>query len=175
MLGCFDHRTARSYCLHHTAWLELLKICYINQPTLFAILGTNCQPVVALLLVSFGETVIVKTLGWSGEFAERRPNDAVFWASIQWAKSHGYHYFHFERIDRVGAELMLSGNPLPEELQHTPDFIKLGCGGKVTFMPQSYSFVPNLLLHGLYNKILGLKEHNPTIQEQFEHFRRLFS
>jgi lipid II:glycine glycyltransferase (peptidoglycan interpeptide bridge formation enzyme) len=128
----------------------------------------------ALLLVLFGDTVIAKTLGWSGQYAERRPNDAVFWASIQWAKSHGYRCFDFEGIDRKGAELLVSGQPLPEELQHTPDFIKLGYGGKVALMPQSYYFVPSPLFRWPYHKVFGLRERSPAIKELLEDFIRRF-
>jgi len=131
-------------------------------------------PVSALLLVSFADIVIAKILGWSGQYAEHRPNDAVFWASIQWAKSNGYHCFDFEGIDREGAELMVSGQPLHEELRHTPDFIKLGYGGKVALMPQSYYFVPSPLFRWPYNKIFGLRERRPAIYEQLDRFRRRF-
>jgi lipid II:glycine glycyltransferase (peptidoglycan interpeptide bridge formation enzyme) len=131
-------------------------------------------PVSALLLVSFRDTVIAKNLGWSGQYAERRPNDAVFWGSIQWAKNNGYHYFDFEGIDRQGAELLLCGFPLPAELKHSPDFFKLGYGGKVTLMPQSCYFAPNSIMRWPWNEILGLKNHKPAIKQQFEHFRRRF-
>lgn len=133
------------------------------------------KPVSALLLASFRDTVIAKTLGWSGQYAECRPNDAVFWGSIQWAKSHGYHYFDFEGIDRQGAELMLCGLPLPEELQHSPDFFKLGYGGKVILMPQTCYFVPLSIMRWPYHEIFKQKDHKPIIQQQFEHLRRRFS
>lgn len=131
-------------------------------------------PVSALLLVSFGNTVIAKTLGWSGQYAEHRPNDAVFWASIQWAKSHGYRCFDFEGINREGAEIIVGGQPLPEKLQHSPDFIKLGYGGKVALMPQSYYLVPSPLLRWPYHKIFGIKMPRPAIYEQLDRFRRHF-
>jgi hypothetical protein len=132
------------------------------------------MPVSALLLISFGNTVIPKILGWSGEHGQRRPNDAVFWAAIQWAKTHGYHYFDMEGIDRKGAELILSGESLPEELRRTPDFFKLGYGGCVTLMPQSYYFVPNPLWRWPYHQIFGLDGRNPKIQEAVERYRRRF-
>jgi peptidoglycan pentaglycine glycine transferase (the first glycine) len=131
-------------------------------------------PVSALLLVSFGNTVIPKILGWSGEHGKGRPNDALFWAAIQWARTHGYHYFDMEGIDREGAELMLSGQPLPEALRHTPDFFKLGFGGSVTLLPQSYYFVPSLLWRWPYSKIFGSNGLSPAIQGSFERFRRRF-
>lgn len=131
-------------------------------------------PVSALLLIAFGNTVIPKTLGWSGQHAKRRPNDAVFWASIQWAKTHGYDRFDMEGIDREGAELTLSGQSLPEALRHTPDFFKLGYGGSVTLLPQSYYFVPNRLWRWPYTKIFGLEGRSPAIQGALERYRRRF-
>jgi len=132
-------------------------------------------PVSALLLVSFGETVIPKTLGWSGEHGKRRPNDAVFWAAIQWAKDQGFHYFDMEGIDREGAELKLAGQPLPEELRRTPDFFKLGYGGKVTLFPRSHYFVPSRLLRWPCHQIFGLSGRGQAIQEKFELYRRRFA
>jgi hypothetical protein len=127
-----------------------------------------------LLLVPFGNTVIPKTLGWSGEHGKRRPNDAVFWAAIEWAKAHGYHTFDMEGIDRQGAELMLSGQSLPEELRQTPDFFKLGYGGSITLFPQSYYFVPGRLWRWPYHKIFGLEGRSAAIQGTLERVRRRF-
>jgi peptidoglycan pentaglycine glycine transferase (the first glycine) len=132
-------------------------------------------PVSALLLISFGDTVFAKTLGWSGQYAEHRPNDAVFWGSIKWAKLHGYRYFDFEGINRKGAEIMLSGQSLPEELHHSPDFLKLGYGGKVTLMPQSNFYVSNTFLRWVSNNIFGQDEGDPRLIKHFRLIRRFFT
>jgi len=132
------------------------------------------KPVSALLLVSFGNTVIPKTLGWSGEHAKRRPNDAVFWASIQWAKARGHRTFDMEGVDREGAELTLSGQHLPEALRHTPDFFKLGYGGEVVLLPQSYYFIPGILWRWPHQQIFGLNGRGQAFQEIFERYRRRF-
>ncbi|MGD9145361.1 MAG: peptidoglycan bridge formation glycyltransferase FemA/FemB family protein [Anaerolineae bacterium] len=131
-------------------------------------------PVSALLLVGFGSTVCPKILGWSGEHGKRRPNDALFWAAIQWAKSHGYHCFDMEGIDREGAELKLSGQPLPEELRRTPDHFKLGYGGTVTLLPESYYFVPSHLWRWPYHQVFGLEGRGQAVQRNFELYRRRF-
>jgi lipid II:glycine glycyltransferase (peptidoglycan interpeptide bridge formation enzyme) len=132
------------------------------------------ESVSALLLVPFGDTVVAKTLGWSGQHAEHRPNDAVFWASIQWAKSHGYRYFDFEGIDRRGAEIMLSGQPLPEELQRTPDFFKLGYGGQVVLLPRSFELIANPLLRWSYSIFFGKTDRGPAANKLLDRFRRRF-
>ena len=113
----------------------------------------NHESVSALLVVPFGDTVIPKILGWSGLHPERRPNDAVFWGAIQWAKSHGYKYFDFEGISRIGALALLNGEPLPESLKHTPDFLKVGFGGKVVLYSIAYDKFNNPLLSWAYHKL----------------------
>lgn len=110
-------------------------------------------PVSALLVVPFGNTVIAKFLGWSGEYSQFRPNDAIFWHAIRWSKHHGYRYFDFEGINVEGAKAILAGGPLPEALKHSPDFIKLGFGGQVVLYPSAYDTVYNPIFHWIYKKI----------------------
>jgi peptidoglycan pentaglycine glycine transferase (the first glycine) len=112
----------------------------------------EAEVVSALLLVPFGKTVIAKILGWSGLHADRRPNDAVFWGSIQWAKAHGYPCFDFEGIDPAGAQMVLKGEALPESLQHSPDFFKLGFGGQIVLYPEAYDRVYNPIVRWAYRK-----------------------
>ena len=112
----------------------------------------EAEVVSSLLLVPFGDTVIAKILGWSGLYADRRPNEAVFWASIQWAKSHGYPCFDFEGIDPTGARAVLRGEFLPESLHHSPDFFKHGFGGQVVLYPEAYDRVSNPMLRWAYQK-----------------------
>ncbi len=110
------------------------------------------ESVSALLLAPFGNTVIPKILGWSGAHPERRPNDAVFWGAIQWAKDNGYKYFDFEGISRIGALALLNGEPLPESLKHTPDFLKVGFGGQIVLYSIAYDKFFNPLLGWAYHK-----------------------
>jgi len=148
---------------------------FSNQGLISLIIAEyQCNPVSAVLLVSYGNTVIGKAFGWSGHYAKRKPNDAVLWAAIQWAKAHGFHYFDMGGIDRKGAELILSGQPLPEPLHRTPDMFKLGYGGSPILLPQSYIFVPCLLLRWFFNLIFGLEGPGKVFKSYFERFRRLF-
>ncbi len=112
----------------------------------------EAQVVSALLLVPFGDTVIAKILGWSGLHADRRPNEALFWASIQWAKSHGYRCFDFEGIDPTGARAILRSESLPGSWQHSPDFFKHGFGGQVVLYPEAYDRVSSPVLGWVYRK-----------------------
>ncbi|MBE0681813.1 MAG: peptidoglycan bridge formation glycyltransferase FemA/FemB family protein [Anaerolineales bacterium] len=112
----------------------------------------NHVPISALLTIPFGNTVIAKILGWSGEFSQLRPNDAIFWHAIKWSKLHGYRYFDFEGIDVDGAKAILAGNSLPESIQHSPDFLKLGFGGQVVLYPPAYDMVYNPVFQWIYKK-----------------------
>jgi peptidoglycan pentaglycine glycine transferase (the first glycine) len=109
-------------------------------------------PVSTLLIIPFGNTVIAKFLGWSGEYAQFRPNDALFWHAIRWSKVHGYKRFDFDGINVSGAKAILAGNSLPEDLKHSPDFLKLGFGGQVVLYPPAYDMVYNPVLQWMYKK-----------------------
>lgn len=132
------------------------------------------SPVSALLIVPFRDTVIAKTLGWSGEHGEKRPNDAVFWAAVQWAKAHGYHTFDFEGIDRRGAELVLAGQSLPEDLRRSPDFFKLGFGGQVALLPTPLELIPNRVFRWPYRQVFGETDHGRAANDFLARVRRRF-
>jgi lipid II:glycine glycyltransferase (peptidoglycan interpeptide bridge formation enzyme) len=111
------------------------------------------KPITGLLVIPFGDTVIAKILGWSGDHPDLRPNDAVFWNAIQWSKLNDYRYFDFEGIDQSGARAILAGEALPAELQHSPDFLKLGYGGQVVLYPPAFEMIRNPLARWVYKKI----------------------
>jgi lipid II:glycine glycyltransferase (peptidoglycan interpeptide bridge formation enzyme) len=104
------------------------------------------KPVSAALRMAFGETVICKKRGWSGEFGNLRPNEALEWAAIQWAKDAGYRYYDFEGLPRRTAEAVLCGEPLPEENVQSPASYKLGYGGDVRILPETLAYFSNPLI-----------------------------
>jgi vancomycin resistance protein VanK len=109
-------------------------------------------PISALLIIPFGNTVIAKILGWSGEYSQLKPNDAVFWHAIRWSKLHGFQYFDFEGVELQAAKAILAGGSLPESLQHSPDFLKMGFGGRVVLYPLAYDTVHNRVFRWIYKK-----------------------
>jgi peptidoglycan pentaglycine glycine transferase (the first glycine) len=113
------------------------------------------EAVSALLLIPFGTTVIAKILGWSGEHGSCRPNDAVFWGAIKWAKEHGYDCFDMEGVDPEGARAVLNDQSLPEELRDSPDFFKMGFGGQVVLMPLAHDYFYNSVLRWGYRLFFG--------------------
>jgi lipid II:glycine glycyltransferase (peptidoglycan interpeptide bridge formation enzyme) len=68
----------------------------------------------AILLIGYGDTVICKMGGWTGERTKARPNEAMHWAGIQWARSSGYRYYDLEGIPATVARAVLAGEPPPE-------------------------------------------------------------
>ena len=134
----------------------------------------NNQPVSALLLIAFNDTVVAKILGWSGHHSECRPNDAVFWASIIWAKSQGYHYFDLEGIDQGCAIKILQGLPIDEEIKDSYTFFKLGYGGQVVLFPQAYDYIYNPIMRWSYHKIFSKPEQWSNANASLERIRRRF-
>lgn len=130
------------------------------------------QAVSALWTVPFGDTVSAKALGWSGLHGDRKPNDALFWAAINWSKSHGYRWFDFEGVDRFGAECVLNGQPLPESLRRSPDAFKYGFGGKVILCPQAHEYIPNSILRWGYHTFFSKNSNTKSFQRLFEIIRK---
>ena len=108
------------------------------------------EAVSAQLVVTFGDTVIAKHFGWSGQHARLRPNEALDWATIKWAKSNGYRYYDLEGIDRKAAEAILRGEQLPNESKLSPTFYKIGFGGETRLLPGTYCYIFTPLLRVAY-------------------------
>lgn len=108
-----------------------------------------------LLIVPFRDTVIAKMLGWSGNHAERRPNDGLFWSALQWTRAHGYRFFDIEGFDRACAEKVVCGEEIPEEMKRSHDYFKLGFGGQVVLYPVAFEHIPNPILRWVYHQARG--------------------
>ena len=117
------------------------------------------KPVSAALRIAFGDTVICKKRGWSGELSNLRPNEALEWAAIQWAKDAGYRYYDLEGIARPVAESIVRGDGPPEEGGQTFTTYKLGYGGDVRILPGPLAYFSNPLIRWghrvLYPKVAG--------------------
>ncbi len=132
----------------------------------------NSEAVSALLLVPFNDTVVAKILGWSGQHPDLRPNDAVFWASILWAKSQGFRYFDLEGIDRRGATNVLQGLPLEGETKDSYTFFKLGYGGQIVLYPQAYDYIYNPLVRWVYGRIFDASDRGSNFYMSLDRIRR---
>lgn len=130
------------------------------------------EMVSALWMVVFGRTAYAKVMGWSGRHPEKRPNQALFWKGIRLSKAKGRRVFDFEGIDRRGAEDLLHGRPLPEKLRHSPDFLKLGFGGRIVMRPLAHDFVRNPVLRWGYRRFSETTTRTSKCFKLLETFRR---
>jgi lipid II:glycine glycyltransferase (peptidoglycan interpeptide bridge formation enzyme) len=119
------------------------------------------EVVSAMLVVAFGDTVTLKRGGWSGRHARCRPNEAMIWAIISWAKAQGYRYLDFDGIEPEAAGALLEGQGLPESLKQTATSFKLGFGGRPVLLSTPHVFVYNPFLRWGYRSILSRLERWP--------------
>jgi lipid II:glycine glycyltransferase (peptidoglycan interpeptide bridge formation enzyme) len=109
------------------------------------------QPIAAELTIPFGSVCRHMERPWSGEHAELRPNEALEWEVVKWAKSQGYRFTDLEGIDGPVADAVLSGSKLPEDGRHSASLFKVRYGGRVVVDPSSYDYVHNPLLRFAYH------------------------
>jgi lipid II:glycine glycyltransferase (peptidoglycan interpeptide bridge formation enzyme) len=114
------------------------------------------RAVSGLLAVPFRDTVIYKRGAWSGQHGNRRPNEALHWAAIRWAKSKGFRYYDFDGIQARTAKGIVNGEPLPDSMLHSVTRFKLGFGGRVVLLPGSYSYICHPLLRWGYQRTFPL-------------------
>ncbi len=100
------------------------------------------DPLAALMLIAFGETVLYKIGGWSGEPRSIRPNELAHWHAAQWASRAGYRWYDLEGIDLAIARAVLAGDEPPKAPQAGVSHFKLGLGGAITVFPAAYDRVP---------------------------------
>jgi lipid II:glycine glycyltransferase (peptidoglycan interpeptide bridge formation enzyme) len=125
----------------------------------------------ALMVIGFNDTVVTKTIAWSGLYSKARPNEAVYWAAIQWAKARAYRYCDLEGIHAEAAQSLLQGEDLPEAFANTPTYFKLGFGGQVCQMPGAYDYIANPVLRWGYQRVFPKIKNSPQIAKLFERIR----
>lgn len=128
----------------------------------------NSEPLSAMLVIPFGDTVLCKLCGWNGTLSNTRPNEAMHWEAISWAIDHGFRYFDFEGIDPSLARYMLSGGKLSTS-QHV---FKIGFGGKPVLYPPAYDLLPNQLFNWFYRRIPPVMYGDSVVSQALEQFRK---
>lgn len=125
------------------------------------------EAVAAQLAIPFGDTLFSHVSAWSGSHGSYKPNEALEWAAIVWAKAHGYRRYDFEGIDQRAARAILRGEPLPDSL--TPDTdrmvtrYKLGFGGRVALLPGACDYIYNPILRWGYRTAFPLLQRRRVI------------
>jgi lipid II:glycine glycyltransferase (peptidoglycan interpeptide bridge formation enzyme) len=94
----------------------------------------------------FAGTVTWKYAGWDASSpAPPHPNDAVYWAAIQWARTNGDRTCDLGGFDRRGAECLVSCQPMPDGFHESPGYYKLSFGGTAVLFPRArFLLLPKL-------------------------------
>lgn len=129
------------------------------------------EPIAAQLSIGFGDTLTNKFSVWSGKHGDKRPNEAIQWAAISWAKEHGYRYYDFEGIDPEAAQLLLQGESIPDDMKQTVTSFKLGFGGDVVDFPEPYDYVYNPVLRKLYENIYPFVQGSKFLRNLLQYVR----
>ncbi len=131
------------------------------------------EPISAGLIIPFRDTIVFKVLGWSGKYKEAKPNAALYWEILLWAKNHDYHYVDFEGVNLEGARKFLNDEPLPESLINSYDFLKYGYGGKVVIFPEPYDMIFNPVYRWLFHRMkLQVTQQNNALSKSIDFFRK---
>jgi lipid II:glycine glycyltransferase (peptidoglycan interpeptide bridge formation enzyme) len=105
------------------------------------------EVVSAQLPITFGDTVINKLSAWSGQHGKLGPNEALYWAVIEWAKANGYRYYDLEGIDEDTAREITENKKNSGPLESNVTSFKIGFGGDVSFSPGPYLYITASILH----------------------------
>jgi peptidoglycan pentaglycine glycine transferase (the first glycine) len=125
----------------------------------------------ALFVVAFGDTAYTMAVTWSGHHSDRRPNELLHWSALRWAKQNDYSFWDFSSIDSSAAAAVLDGRSLPDDVQQSTTFFKLGFGGDVVLFPSTYERVFNPFLRSAYRAIVPRLFRSRTLQRQVYRLR----
>lgn len=100
----------------------------------------------AILLVALGERAVYKMGGWSGESSRVRPNEAIHFAGMRWAKGAGLRWYDFDGIESRLARRLAGGESLGEEEYSGVTKFKLGFGGQAELTPGALDISPSRVL-----------------------------
>ncbi len=112
----------------------------------------NQKPVSAAIAFPFGGWFRVWKVGWSGEYGNLKPNEAMWWGMIQYARRTGYRHFDFVEVNPDHIKAPQSENVTT---------FKLGFGGEIKMLPGAYCYFSNPLIRmafrGWGDKLLDSK------------------
>jgi lipid II:glycine glycyltransferase (peptidoglycan interpeptide bridge formation enzyme) len=97
------------------------------------------EVVSAAFAFTFGDTIRVWKVGWSGAHQYKYPNHWMWWSIIRWAKEKGFKQFDFVWVDGVDAKLLAQGEKRPEAFRDGTTFFKMGFGGRLVMIPDARS------------------------------------
>jgi lipid II:glycine glycyltransferase (peptidoglycan interpeptide bridge formation enzyme) len=129
------------------------------------------SPISAQLAVAFGGTVVNKLSVWSGREGARRPNEAIQWSTMQWAKENGYAAYDLEGISTDAAQILLAGEPLPDSFDQTVTSFKLGYGGQVVMSPPPRDYLYNRAARWAFTELYPRVSRHRTVKRFVKRLR----
>lgn len=86
----------------------------------------------------YGENMLAAKTGWSGEHPELFPNHMKLWEMIKWAKASGLKQLDLHHLVPAHAKAVLRGEELVDDGYSGVTKFKLGFGGDIIVIPDSY-------------------------------------
>lgn len=126
----------------------------------------------AMIAVPFGDTVTYKRGAWAGQHGDRRPNEALHWHAIRWARSHGYRWYDLDGIEPEAARSVLDGTELPSSLVNSVSRYKLGFGGTVVELPPTLVRLRGRLATAAHDRLYPRVAHLTGVQRLVERARQ---
>ncbi|HTX22415.1 MAG TPA: GNAT family N-acetyltransferase [Candidatus Aquilonibacter sp.] len=129
------------------------------------------EPVSAALAFTFGDWFRVWKVGWSGQHGNLKPNEALWWQMILWARQNGFRFFDFVEINSEEAKRLVNSSGDGNGFETVTTF-KLGFGGESKFLPGAYYYVFNPALRRLFRCGLGYWIKSPGFRKLANPFIR---
>jgi len=139
----FEHYPRRYY---ETMWSAFAE----RDQALLLVGELDGQLLAAHLYLAFNDCITAKAGGWSGQRTTAvRPNAALDWAAMRWARERGLTSFDFDGISLPVARAIARGEEIaPAERGGVTDY-KLGFGGAVMIFPPAFDSSPSRTLRPL--------------------------
>ncbi len=120
----------------------------------------NGIDVCALFSFAFGDTFRSFQWGWNGKYSETRITHALYWYTIEWAKSNGFKKYDFVQVSGEVAEAYLHNKSNLSKLENNiffgPTVNKMRWGGELIIYPGRYIYVKNVIIKYIIMAVLKL-------------------
>jgi lipid II:glycine glycyltransferase (peptidoglycan interpeptide bridge formation enzyme) len=113
----------------------------------------NGEPVAAELDIAFGDTLVSKRAGWSGRHGDCNPNEMLVWSAMLWAKKNGRSVYDLDGMDPDVAGPLARGETIPPAIRNSRHEFKLGFGGDVVLLADTYEWFPSPIARSLHRAI----------------------
>lgn len=97
------------------------------------------EVVSAAFAFTFGDTIRVWKVGWSGAHQRKHPNHLMWWSIIRWGRENGFKSLDFVWVDEHDALLLAEGEKQPSAFHDGTTFFKAGFGGRLVLIPEARS------------------------------------